>query len=165
MSSLRSQLLRMANPAFHAARQPDLLADLVRGLGSKARDLPVVEDAEIVELLLDRGRDMPELLEVVGNSAWPGEHLVAGVIGGGRQLLHDRLSGRTDVDAHVALRARNAIDGGTRDQVAVERDGATGIVITGNDERDAIRVAVGVDDGCNRNIEPPRFLDRDVLLV
>src|SRR5258705_11103370 len=118
MSSLRSQLLRMGNPAFHAARQPDLLADLVRSLAAKVRDLPVVEDAKIVEFLLDRGRDMPELLEVVGNSAWPGKHLVAGVIGGGGQLLHHRLSGRADVDAHVALRAGNAVDGGARDQVA-----------------------------------------------
>src|SRR5260370_627082 len=132
MSSLRSQLLRMGNPAFHAAGQPGLLADLVRGLAAKVSDLPVVEDAKIVEFLLDRGRDMPELLEVVGNSAWPGEHLVAGVISGGGQLLHDRLSGRADVDAHVALRARNAIDGGTRDQVAVERDGATGVIIARN---------------------------------
>src|SRR5262245_31939114 len=147
MSSLRSQLLRMGNPAFHAAGEPDLLTNLVRGLGSKARDLPVVEDAKIVELLLDRGRDMPELLEVVGNSAWPGEHLVAGVISGGGQLLHDRLGGGADVDAHVALRARNAVDGGARDQVAVERDGAAGVIVTRNDERDAIRVAVGVDDG------------------
>src|SRR5215470_13482267 len=152
MSSLRSQLLRMANPAFHAAGQPDLLTNLVRGLGRKARDLPIVEDAKIVELLLDRGRDMPELLEVVGNSAWPGEHLVAGVIGGGWEFLHDRLSGRADVDTHVALRARNAIDGGTRDQVAVERDGATRVVVTRNDERDAVRVAVGVDDGRDWNI-------------
>src|SRR5262245_4128593 len=107
MSSLRRQLLRMGNPAFHAAGQPDVLANFVSGRGLKARDLPVVEDAKIVELLLDRGRDMPELLEVVGNSAWPGEHLVAGVVGGGGEFLHDRLSGRADVDAHVALRARN----------------------------------------------------------
>src|SRR4051812_29524679 len=113
MSSLRSQLFRVGNPAFRAAGQPDLLADLVRGLRSKARDLPVVEDAKIVEFLLDRGRDMPKLLEVVGNSAWPGEHLVAGVVSGGGQLLHNRLGGRADIDAHVALRARNAIDGGT----------------------------------------------------
>src|SRR5262245_40963525 len=98
----------MGNPAFHAAGQPDLLANLMSGLGSKVRDLPVVEDAEIVEFLLDRGRDMPKLLEVVGNSAWPGEHLVAGVINGRGQLLHHRLSSRADVDAHVALCARNA---------------------------------------------------------
>src|SRR5215470_17882902 len=88
-SSLRSQLLRLGNPAFHAAGQPDFLADLVRGLGSKTRDLPVVEDAKIVELFLDRGRDMPKLLEVVGNATRPGQHLIAGVVGSRRQLLHN----------------------------------------------------------------------------
>ena len=42
-------LLCLGNPAFHAAGRPDLLANLVTA-GSKARDLPVVEDAKIVEL-------------------------------------------------------------------------------------------------------------------
>src|SRR5580700_9009499 len=67
--SLGGKLLGLRDPAFHAAGQPDLLADPVRGLGRERGNLPVVEDAEVVEFLLDRGRDVGELLEVVGNAA------------------------------------------------------------------------------------------------
>src|SRR5262245_20497872 len=63
---LGAQFLRPGNPAFHAAGQADFLADLVRRLRSETGDLPIVENAEIVELLLDRRRDMREFLEIVG---------------------------------------------------------------------------------------------------
>src|ERR1700730_666878 len=72
-SSLGGQFLGLCDPALHAAGQADLLADLVRGLGREGGDLPIVEDAEVVELLLDRGRDVGELLEVVGDATGSGE--------------------------------------------------------------------------------------------
>src|SRR6202030_1888571 len=50
----RRQLLRLGDPAFDAAGKPDLLADIVGGGRRQFGDLRVVEDAEVVELLLDR---------------------------------------------------------------------------------------------------------------
>src|SRR5438876_1061743 len=47
------QLFRLGDPAFHAAGESNLLADLVGGVGTKSCDLPVVEDAEVVKLFLD----------------------------------------------------------------------------------------------------------------
>ena len=52
-----------------------------------------------------------------------------------RQFLDDRLFGRADVDAHAALRARDAVDRGARDQIAVERDRAAGVVVARHDDR------------------------------
>ena len=52
------EFLRLGDPAVDAAGQSDLFADLVGGVGAELGDLPVVEDAEIVELLLDRRRDV-----------------------------------------------------------------------------------------------------------
>jgi hypothetical protein len=50
----------------------------VRGVVVKLGQLPVVEDAEIVELLLDRPRDARKLLEVVCGAAGTGEPLESG---------------------------------------------------------------------------------------
>src|SRR5262249_30028884 len=106
--SFRGQFLRLSDPAIHTAGQSNLLADLVGRLGPEARDLPIMENAKIVELLLDGGRDMRELLEIVGDAPRPGEHFIARSLRRGRELFHDRLGGRADVDAHLALRARDA---------------------------------------------------------
>ena len=82
------------------------------------------------------GETPAELLEIVGDAARPGQRLEAAAFGRlGRQFLGDRLLGRAEVDAHLALRARNAVDGGARDQVAVERDGAAGVVVAGDHDR------------------------------
>ena len=48
-----------------------------------------------------------------------------------RGLAGRRLGG-TEIDARGALRALNAVDGCARDQIAIQRDGAAGIVIAGN---------------------------------
>src|SRR5579864_9251486 len=69
--SLGRELLGLGDPALHAARQADVLADLVGRIGPERGDLPIVEDADVVELLLDRGRDMAKLLEVVGDATRP----------------------------------------------------------------------------------------------
>src|ERR1700742_1295133 len=162
------ELLGLGDPAIDAAGQTDLFADIVRGLLVELGDLLIVEDAEIVELLLDRARNAGQLLEVVGDAARTGELLEAETFGcwRGRDLLgDDRLLLRADVDAEIALRARDAVDGGLRDQLAVERDGAAGVVIAGHGVSDALRIAVGVDDGRHRNAEALGLLDRDVFLV
>src|SRR5437016_441816 len=47
---LGAELLRLRNPTVDAARQADLFADVVRGFRAERRDLPIVEDAKVVEL-------------------------------------------------------------------------------------------------------------------
>src|SRR5262249_50739030 len=63
------------------SRQADLLADIMGGGRAEAGDLPIVEDAQIVELLLDRGRHPGKLLEVVGDPTWTGQRFKAQSIG------------------------------------------------------------------------------------
>src|SRR5437773_1149914 len=92
------------------ARKTNLFADLVRGIVVELGELPVVEDAEVVELLLDRTRHAGELLEVVGGAARPGQALEAGRLGSCRNFLAGRLNRGADVDAVVALGARDAVD-------------------------------------------------------
>src|SRR5712671_5836008 len=50
----RGHRLGLGHPAVGATWQPDLFADLVRGIVIEFGELPVMEDAEVVELLLDR---------------------------------------------------------------------------------------------------------------
>ena len=51
------------------------------------------------------------------------------------------------------------------DQIAIQRDGAAGVVIAGHHIGDALGVGIGIDDRGDRNVQPLRFLDRDVFLV
>ena len=55
-------------------------------------------------------------------------------------------------------------DGG-RNHVGIEEHGPRGIVISGDDAVDAVRVAVGVGHSHDRESELLRFLDRKVFLV
>src|SRR3954470_6504188 len=64
----RGKRFGLGNPAIGATRKSDLFTDLVRGVVIEFGELPVVEDAEIVELLLDRPRHAGELLEIVGRA-------------------------------------------------------------------------------------------------
>src|SRR3954452_16198726 len=83
----RGQRLGLGDPAIGAARKSDLFADLVRGIVIELGELPVVEDAEVVELLLDRTRHAGELLEVVGGTARAGQALETGRLRCGRNFL------------------------------------------------------------------------------
>src|SRR5215212_11483059 len=161
----RDQRLGLGDQGIGAARKTNLFTDLVRGIVVEFGELPVVEDAEVVELLLDRPRHAGELLEVVGGAARTGQALEAGRLRGCRNFLADRLSGGADIDAVIALGARDAVDGGAGDQVAIQRNGAAGVVIARHHEGDALGVGIGIDDRGNGNVEPLRFLDRDVFLV
>jgi hypothetical protein len=95
----------------------------------------------------------------------PARTLEAGRLRSCRNFLADRLSGGADVDAVIALGARDAVDGGAGNQVAIQRNGAAGVVIARHHEGDALGVGIGIDDRGNGNVEPLRFLDRDVFLV
>src|SRR3977135_3241699 len=83
--------LGLGDPAVGTARKSNLFTDLVRGVVVEFGQLPVVEDAEIVELLLDRAGHAGELLEVVGRSARAGKTLEADRL----RRRRDFLAGRT----------------------------------------------------------------------
>src|ERR1700731_1614235 len=87
----RGHRLGLGHPAIGARRQSDFFADLVGGVVIEFGQLPVVEDAEIVELLLDRAGHAGELLEVVGGTARPGETLEPGRLRRRRNRLAQRL--------------------------------------------------------------------------
>src|SRR3954462_1637981 len=159
------QRLGLGNPGIGAARKTNLFTDLMRGIVVEFGELPVVEDAEVVEFLLDRTRYAGELLEVVGGAARTGQTLEAGRLGSCRNFLAGRLSGGADVDAVVTLGARDAVDGGAGNQVAIQRNGAASVVVARHHIGDALGVRVGIDDRGDGNVEPLRFLDRDVFLV
>src|SRR5882724_5703134 len=120
---------RLGHPAVGATWQSDLFADLVRGVVIEFGELPVMEDAEVVELLLDRAGHAGELLEIVGGTARPGKTLEGRRLWRHRDFLADGMSRRADIDAGIALRSRNAIDDRAGHQIAVHRDGAAGVVI------------------------------------
>src|SRR5581483_10262279 len=79
--------------------------------------------------------------------------------------LADRFLGRTDVDANGPLGAFNAVEGRTRDQVAIKRDGAARVVVAGDRMADPVRIAVRIDDCDDRHMKLARFGDRDRFLV
>src|SRR6476469_5894943 len=100
----RGQRLGLGDPAIGAARKSDLFTDLVRGVVIEFGELPVVEDAEVVELLLDRTRHAGELLEVVGGAARACQTLEAGRLRSCWNFLARRLRRGADVDPGIALR-------------------------------------------------------------
>src|SRR6266480_3228152 len=75
------------------------------------------------------------------------------------------LGGGPGIYPELALGTRNSVDGRLRREIAVEADGAAGIVVSGHHVADAVGVTVGIDHGGDRQTEPPRLLDRDVLFV
>src|SRR6202158_5828128 len=121
----RGHRLGLGHPAIGSARKSDLFADLVGGVVIEFGQLPVVEDAEIVELLLDRAGHAGELLEIVCRTPRPRKTLGDRSLRRHRNLLTDGMRGRADIDSGVALRTRDAIDDSAGDQIAVQRDGAT----------------------------------------
>src|SRR6187200_2143656 len=94
---VRGDGLGLRDPAFDATGQSDFLADLVGGGGLEVCDLPIMEDAEIVELLFDRRRDPDKLLQVVGDAARAGQRLELALVL--RKLFHDRLRRRAGIDS------------------------------------------------------------------
>ena len=54
---------------------------------------------------------------------------------------------------------------GARDEIAIERDGAAGVVVARDRMGDAVRIAIGVEHRDDRNLEAVRLLDRELLLI
>src|SRR6266851_532638 len=161
----RGHRLGLGHPAVGATWQSDIFADLVRGIVIEFGELPVVEDAEVVELLLDRAGHAGELLEIVSGTTRPGKTLEGRGLRRHHYFLADGMSRRADIHARIALRSRNAIDDRAGHQIAVQRDGSAGIVIARHHIGDALGVGIGIDDRGDGNVEPLSFLDRDVFLV
>src|SRR5829696_5435892 len=162
----------LADPAVtvDAAVQLQLRVELRRVLGLHRRKLPVVEDAGIVELARELRADAVELGQVVRRAARGGEELelldlLRRNVRVRRDVLHDRRLGGADVEPELAMAARDAVDGGAGDEVAIERDGAPGVVVRRHREGDPIRVRVRVDDRRDRDAEALGLLDRELLLV
>src|SRR5262249_60737319 len=78
---LGTKFLGLGDPAVDATRQSHLFANIVGGGGAEAGDLPVMEDAEVVELFLNRRRHPGKLLEVVCDPARTGKRLKARAVG------------------------------------------------------------------------------------
>src|SRR3954447_1216670 len=167
------QAASLADPAvaLDPAVQLQLAVDLLEVVRLHGRELPIMVDAGVVELLLELRPDPVELGQVVGRAARRGEQLeVLGLLIRGRarhlgQLLEDRRLRSPDVDAAAALTARDAVDRGTGHEVAVERDRAPGVVVRRHREIDAIGIAIGVDDRSDRDVQAPGLLDRQLLLI
>src|SRR5579862_6160118 len=71
----RGERLGLSHPGIGAGRKADFFADLVGGVMIELGELPVVEDAKIVELLLDGARHASQLLEVVRSATRTGQAL------------------------------------------------------------------------------------------
>src|SRR6185437_699123 len=102
-------------------------------------DLPEMEHAGIVELFDDLRADAMQLGQIVWCATRRSqklETLLQLLAASGSFRLGQRfrgwLSHRANVDASSALAARNAIESSACNEVAVKRDGATGIVIGRN---------------------------------
>src|SRR3977135_3683222 len=101
----RGHRLGLGHPPIGAGRKADFFANFVGGVVIEFGQLPIVEDTEIVELLLDRTGRACELLEIVGGAARARQTLEAGRLWCRRNFLADRMSGGTDIDPGIALSA------------------------------------------------------------
>src|SRR5262245_44199964 len=162
------QFLGLGDPALDAPWKPDLLANIMGGLSVELGNLRIMKYAEVVKLLFNRRRNTWQLFEVVSNPARPGQLLEPKIADGrgSRDLLYDDgLFCSADINAHFALGPRNSVDRRLRNEIAVERDSSARIVVAGHNVSNAGRIAIGIDDRRDRNIEPLRLLDCDVFLI
>src|SRR5829696_7175878 len=157
-----------------AAVELEIGVDLLHVLGLHRGELPVMVDAGVVELLLELRPDPVELGQVVRSAARGGEKLELldrlglsgrGLVGVRRKLLHRRRLGGADIDPELAMTARDAVDRRAGDEVAIERDRTPSVVIRRHREGDPLRVAVGVDDGGDRDVQALGLFDRERFLV
>src|SRR5579864_2196012 len=78
---LSTKFLGLGYPTVDPARQPDFFADIVGRCRPETGNLPIMEDTEIVELLLDRRGYARQFLQVVGDAARPRQCLETETLG------------------------------------------------------------------------------------
>src|SRR4029453_10247601 len=99
-----------------------------RPLLVKIGDLPEVVDTGIIEPLLQSWVDVGQPLEIVGFATRRIDTLKCGRFVASQFLGRGRFCG-ADIDAGLRLAALDAVDRRPRDQIAVKRDGAPGVVV------------------------------------
>src|SRR5690606_20144903 len=119
------------------AVQLELPVVRLHAVGIEIGDLPEMENAQVIEPLLELGGDVVNPLEIVGLAPRRLDTLEDK-----RQLLLRRSDGLAAVDAGSRLGPLDAVDGRPRRKIAVERDGTAGVVVAGDREVNAIRIAV-----------------------
>src|SRR5262245_28066067 len=160
------QLLGGGNPVVARNASPEV-ERAVKGLQPiriEVGDLPEVIDANVVEPLLQFDVHARQALEIVGLAARSVDAFERRLVLPW-QRLGWRLFGCANVDARLRLATFDAVDGGARDEVAVKRDGAPGIIVARDHEVDAVGIAVGVDHGDDGDAELLGFGDGNLLLV
>ena len=138
------QLLGLDDPGIFEglAFQAELLVEHAQSGIIQIGDLPEVEDAGVVEAQFELAVDAGDALEVVSFTAGGFDAFELAW-----HRFHAWVGHGTDVDAGVGLAAGEAVKRGLGDEVAVQRDGAARVVVAWDREVDAVRVAVGIDDG------------------
>src|ERR1700741_600623 len=88
---------------------------------------------------------------------------------GGRGFLgrngFQHVLGFADVHARRHLALREAVDHGTRREVAIKRDGARRVVIARDGKRDPVGIRIRVENGRHGNAKLSSFRHRDRFLV
>src|SRR3981081_116698 len=98
----RGHRLGLGHPAVGATWQSALFADMVRGVVIEFGELPVMEDAEVVELLLDRAGHAGAVLAGGGRAERAGPALEACGLGSCRDFFAHRMRRGADIDAGFA---------------------------------------------------------------
>ena len=129
-----------------------------------------------VELLDDLRADAGKFGQIVGGATRGGQELELfgqdfglGRRGlrfdGLRQRFGDRRHSLAEIDPLRALAPRNTVDRRARNEIAIELDGAAGVVVGRDRKANAVRIAVGVEDRDHGNLEAIGLLDRQRFLV
>ena len=114
-----------------------------------------------VELLDDLRADAGQLGQIVRGAARRGQELEVlsqrfrlgrrGLqFGRLRQRFGDRRLSFAEINPLRALAPRNAVDRRASDEIAIELDGAAGVVVGRDWKSNAVRIAVGVEDRDHR---------------
>src|SRR5687767_11705172 len=127
-SRLFGQLLGLSNPivARDATARSEQLVQHGDSCLVGIRQLPEMIDPQVVEVLLDLSGNSGDALEIVGFAARSIDPAEGWSLLG--QHFLGRCLGRADIDTGRRLATADAIDRGTRNEIAVQRNGTAGVV-------------------------------------
>ena len=156
--------------ALDAAAELQVVVDLLDLFRRHRGDLPIMEDAGIIELLDDLRADAVQLGEIVRRAARRGQQLETSAFASTspRRAPADPRHGRlhlADIDAASALAARNAVERGARNEIAIEPMARPASSLPGIGIGDAVGIAIGVEDRDDRNLQPSASLIANCSLL